>query len=126
MEIATRKNKKVDKREAFTEVFERQARRFSAFDLLGIEPSPPSPSPSTPKNLNSREGESKSLVKAIEVENIEPDDSEQRTITCPSQVHRTGGIVQVHRTDRENSFEISDTELDKAGTVQLANSSHRG
>jgi hypothetical protein len=40
METSAKKSKKVDKKEAFAEVFEKQARRFSAFDLLGIESSP--------------------------------------------------------------------------------------
>jgi hypothetical protein len=121
METATRKSKKVDKRETFAEVFERQARRFSAFDLLGIEPAPLSPSPSSPRNLNSSEGESNHLVREIEVKNIEPDSTEQRTTTPPSQVHRTDGIVQAHRTDSGSSFETSNTKFDKAeqSTSQL-------
>lgn len=111
METATRKGKKVDKREAFTEVFERQARRFSAFDLLGIEQSPSLPS--SPKHPNSREGDSKDLLREIDVENIEPDVTEKRITNHPSHVHRTESTGQAHRTDSDNTIGGSDTELNK-------------
>jgi hypothetical protein len=104
METATRKSKKVDKRNAFAEVFERQARRFSAFDLLGIKPDLSSPSPSSPTNLNSSEGESKHPVREIKVETLKPDAGEKNVDTRPSHEHGTDGIAQAHGTDF-NKFE---------------------
>jgi hypothetical protein len=114
METATRKSKKVDKRETFTEVFERQSRRFSAFDLLGIEPSPSSLS--SPKPMNSREGDSKELFKEIDVGNLELDVTDQSTTNLSSHLHETESLSQVHRTDSGSTFnKFSDKDNNKEG-----------
>src|SRR5215204_708404 len=111
METATRKNKKVDKREAFTEVFERQARRFSAFDLLGIGTSP---SPlSLPEPMSTREGDGKEQVREIDVGNLAQDVTGQRIISLPSHVHRTDSLGPVHVTDNSNTVGRTETFYNK-------------
>ena len=111
METATRKIKKVDKREAFTEVFERQARRFSAFDLLGIESSP-SPH-SSPEPVNTREGDGKEHVREIDVRNLAQDVTEQSIINLPSHVHKTERLGQVHGTGGRNTVRFTGADYKK-------------